>query len=113
MFVSATCSETDDGLDYNNKGTTDSARFYSFEGSQVWTDICLKDYDQYQQGSYIPNELSTYELTEEGGLLEGTCTENVGDSGKIVTYECSYGCENGACKIPERTEKEGPEIKFD
>jgi len=80
-----------DGKNYFVKSTTERVKI----GSDVvkFTDVCLKDYPPYLDGSYVPpKRVGKYE-----GLLEGLCGTD--GYGYFYEHECPTGCKDGACEL--------------
>ena len=77
------CDDSDEGLNYDIKGTTYNVKAYGVKDLQNFTDVCTNEVDK---------DNSLYEPT--GYLIEYNCNTPEG-SGEI--YECPKGCHDGAC----------------
>ena len=87
------CTDSDGGKNYNVIGLTNKAKLSASSEAVIWKDICLKDFDKYQKGEYLPQQ----GVTKPNGLLEGSCGINSNEQGTISAYECPNGCKDGAC----------------
>ncbi len=82
-----------DGADHLIQGTTNRVKI---DGTTMeWTDVCYRDSALYKNKQYV----SRKGLSEDDGLLEGRCENNIGNPGYIEEYACHRGCESGACKL--------------
>jgi len=84
------CIDTDRN-DHLTKGTTTRVMIDSEE--MEWTDVCLRDFEQYKNKQYTP-KISQSQDT----VLEGRCVNNLNHPGYIEEYVCPRGCEDGKCK---------------
>ncbi len=74
------CSDSDGGADYFTKG------------------VVLGYWISYPKGDILRKEDSCFE-GKRANLQEFICVDRDGKSGMVLReYNCTYGCENGACK---------------
>tara|TARA_Y100000034_G_scaffold136916_1_gene217087 strand:- start:14085 stop:15083 length:999 start_codon:yes stop_codon:yes gene_type:complete len=101
-FVSAQCTDSDGGANYNVKGTTTGLN--SFNETNTATDYCVY---YGQQGTY-----GMYLNPGETAVMEYVCNSD-GETVNDDLHVCgSYGCDNGKCLERSDVEDVVCEIDF-
>jgi len=88
------CVDSDGGENYYEKGVTHGTMCAQGAMTRDWEDECQSDKTLEEYYCVEPYEVQ--------GPTAGPCTANV----KSTTYECSNGCENGACIEEEQSSEE-------